>query len=133
MSSTRRRTLRWGSAVVAAATMSIVAVAPANAGQGLPVHRKGHAWAPISTCEPAGPPPYTYTIRMQPLSSVQGDGKAYIAYANRTFKYYRGWRKATITVTDAPARPTEAGGMHYAPGHNNDPVRAVVVKGPPCR
>lgn len=128
----KRGSARCAGAVLAVvATVPLVAVSGATAGTGDPVHRAGHGWAPIRVCDPAGRPPYTYTLEIGPASSLS-DGKGYVAYANRTFKYYRGFKQGRITVTDAPAKPTEIGGLHYADGHNGDPLTARVVSGPRC-
>jgi hypothetical protein len=128
----RRGSVRSASALFAVVVaVPLVAVSGATAGTGEPTHRKGHGWAPITVCDPAGRPPYTYTIEIGPASSLD-DRKGYVAYANRTFKYYTGFKQGRITVTDAPAKPTEVGGLHYAEGHNNDPLTARVVDGPQC-
>ena len=133
MKLTRRSAMRGGGAVmVVVATVPLLAVSGATAGTGDPPHRKGHGWATVRVCDPAGRAPYTYTLEIGPASSLD-DGKGYVAFANRTFKYYRGFKQGRITVTDAPAKPTEIGGLHYAEGHNNDPLTARVVDGPRCK
>lgn len=130
MSSTRRRATRGVSAVLAAIAAPVILVAPASALDGYPQHAAGHGWAPVNVCKPAGKAPYTYTIRVTPLSSIH-DGKGYVAFANRTYKYYQ-FRDGQFRVTDAPAKPTEVGGLHYAAGHNGDELTAKVVSGPRC-
>lgn len=133
MHRTRRRTMRLaGAAVAVMATLPAIGVATATAGQGPPTHRKGHGWAVVQVCQPAGSGPYTYTIRVDPLSSLARDGKGYVAFANQTFKYYH-FSKGKFRVKDAPAKPIEVGGLHYAKGHNGDTLSATVVVGPRCR
>ncbi|HET8601403.1 MAG TPA: hypothetical protein VFL99_13830 [Segeticoccus sp.] len=132
MNPTRRRAIRWASAVVAvAATVPLTAVATASAASGPPTHRQGHGWTTVHVCDPAGKAPYKYTIDVGPLGSIN-DQKGYVAFANNTYKYYR-FSHGQFTVKDAPAKPVEVGGLHYAKGHNHDPLTATVVSGPKCR
>lgn len=117
--------------MTAAMAASLVFVAPASAIDGLPPHAKGHGWAPVRVCDPAGKAPYTYVIRVGPISSIN-DVKGYVAFANRTYKYYK-FQDGQFRVTDARAKPIEVGGLHYAAGHNRDELTAKVVSGPRCK
>lgn len=130
MKLTGRRAVRWaGAVVISMATVPLMATT-ASAATGPPRHATGHGWASVQVCDPAGTAPYKYKIKVRRVSSIEDDW-GYVAFANGTYRYYP-FKHGKFTVKDAPAKPIEVGGLHYAKGHKGDVLSATVVAGPSC-